>query len=549
MNPMQHFPVVIVGAGPTGLALANLLGVYGVQTLLIERHAATVGEPRAVSIDDESLRTVQNLGAISQVLPNIVQGYGVHYYSHTGRVFARIEPTSREYGYPKRSAFRQPLLESQLFEALARFAAVETRMSCELKSLAADESRVVLQVEQAGAASAISCDWLVGCDGGRSTVRELLGIPLRGETFAERWLIVDLKDRTTPFRHTRTYCDPLRPTIRLPGPHGSVRYEFMLHQHERADDVLDEGLIRNWMRQREPADADLPIVRKVVYTFHARMAQRWRAGRVLLAGDAAHLTPPFAGQGMNSGVRDAFNLAWKLAQVTHGRLGPALLDSYEIERPPHAWSLIRMALRIGRFMQPRSVLSATLMQGLLRVIGLYRPARDYVLQLKFKPKPRFAAGFFVANKGAGRASIRAGQLFIQPEVELPGGSRVLLDQVLGPGFAGLVWHGTPEAASLQAALPAELAVRRVLLVRNENDFPAPGSVPAGTAIVRDCDGSIERAMQAARATALLLRPDRYVLAWLNPADSARTVARLKQLVEATWTGFVRPVEARKPAAQ
>jgi len=545
MSDMQHYPVVIVGAGPTGLVLANLLGVYGVRCLLIERHASTVGEPRAVSIDDESLRTIQNLGAIDQVLPDIVQGYGVHYYSHTGRVFARIEPTSREYGYPKRSAFRQPRLESQLLAALARFAHVEIRLSCELTSLQTDDRQTVLQVEQNGTAGTVVCDWLIGCDGGRSTVRELLGIALEGETFAERWLIVDLKDRSTPFRHTRTYCDPVRPTIRLPGPHGSLRYEFMLHEHEQPEQVLDETLIRTWMGARESSDAQLPIVRKVVYTFHARMAQHWRAGRTLLAGDAAHLTPPFAGQGMNSGVRDAFNLAWKLAQVTRGNLGPALLGSYEVERPPHAWSLIRMALRIGRFMQPKSVLSATLMQGALWMMGLYAPARDYVLHLKFKPKPRFAAGFFVGEPDADPASIRAGQLFIQPEVELADGTRTLLDYVLGPDFSCLQWHGAAEAAALPASLPTELPMRTVTLVRCQDDFPPPGSGHAGTMIVRDCEGLIERVMHASRATAVVLRPDRYVLAWFQPEKTAAKIAQLQSLVQSTWNGEASPVPAHQ----
>ena len=120
-------------------------------------------------------------------------------------------------------------------------------------------------------------------------------------------------------RHTRTFCDPVRPAIRLPGPEATVRYEFMLKPGEDAEAVLDERQVREWIRMREPSDADITILRKVVYTFHARVASRWRAGRVLLAGDAAHLTPPFAGQGMNSGVRDAANLAWKLAEVVKTR--------------------------------------------------------------------------------------------------------------------------------------------------------------------------------------------------------------------------------------
>jgi 3-(3-hydroxy-phenyl)propionate hydroxylase len=520
-----RFPVVIVGAGPTGLTLANLLGVYGVPTLLIERHPGTVGEPRAVSIDDESLRTMQNAGAIEEVLRDVVQSYGVHYHAWNGRVFARILPTSLEYGFPKRSAFRQQNLEATLHRALARHASVQAWFSHELKGLAQDETGIRITVGHAGGQEEIACDWLVACDGGRSTVRDLLGITLRGETYAERWLIVDMLERTTPFRHTRTYCDPVRPTIRLPGPHGSLRYEFMLHEHERPEDVLDEGKIRAWMREREPADENLPIIRKVVYTFHARIAPQWRKGRVLLAGDAAHLTPPFAGQGMNSGVRDAFNLAWKLAEVTQGRAGPGLLESYEQERAPHAWALIRMALTIGRYMQPKSRASAMLMQAVLRLISLYPPARDYVLHLKFKPKPRYAKGFFVPRPVADKQRLRPGQLFIQPKVELPGGARVLLDELLGPGHALLAWLG--ERAM---ELPGGLPCKALRLVRRDDDFPPQAREGL---VVRDCDGLIEQALAQMNATQVLLRPDRYVLAACNQGDAAATARSVLDLFAAT----------------
>ena len=297
MNQEAHYAVVIVGAGPTGLILANLLGVYGVKALLLEQNLRTVDEPRAVTIDDESLRTVQATGLINRILPDIVQGYAVHYYSWTNTLFARIEPRTTEYGYPKRNAFRQPMLTSQLNEWLQRFGHVKTLFGHALSSFSQDAQAVRLEVLHHGAMKAFTCDWLVACDGGHSPVRERLGIPLTGSSYAVRWLIVDLLDRKTAFRHTRTYCDPARPAIRLPGPHGTLRYEFMLHAGEDPQQALDEAQLRGWIAQREPSDAQLPIARKVVYTFHARVAERWRDGRVFLAGDAAHLTPPFAGQG------------------------------------------------------------------------------------------------------------------------------------------------------------------------------------------------------------------------------------------------------------
>ena len=528
-----HYPVAIVGAGPSGLTLANLLGGYGIRTLLLERNATTVNEPRAVSIDDESLRTLQNAGVLDQVLPDVVPGYGVHYFSWSGREFARIEPSSREYGHPKRNAFRQPLLEARLLEGLGRFAAVDVKLSTELKRFVDDGARVTLETEGPAGPATFSCDWLVGCDGGRSRTREALGVALRGTTYAERWLSVDLADRPDPFIHTRTYCDPLRPAIRLPGPHGTVRYEFMLFEHESPEDVLDEAQIRAWMLARVASDEHLPIVRKVVYTFHARMAERWRFGRVLLAGDAAHLTPPFAGQGMNSGVRDAFNLAWKLAAVSRAEQGAALLDTYEQERKPHAWSLIAMALRIGRFMQPKTRLGAMAMQGALRIAGLYPPARDYVLQLKFKPKPRFCAGFFLP--GGPRDGVRAGQLFPQPTIERRDGARVLLDDLLGPGFAYLGWRGDAVPPALTTLAPGFMP--QVLRLLRKGDAFGPAD---GDEVARDCEGIIEQTLVAAGARAVVLRPDRYVLAYLSAADCVGGILVLRELLQRSVVGSQAP---------
>lgn len=527
MTP-EHYSVAIVGAGPTGLILANFLGLYGIKTVLLERAPNTVDEPRAVTIDDESLRTVQAIGLIDSVLPDVVQGYGVHYYSWTNQLFARIEPTVTDYGYQKRNAFRQHVLARQLCDGLQRFAHVTPLFGHELKSFSQDGKTVTLEVLHAGQNKTFHCDWLVACDGGRSPVRDALGIQLSGSTYAEKWLIVDLLERSTPFRHTRTYCDPVRPAIRLPGPHGVLRYEFMLHEGEDPEQVLDEAQLRGWMAQREPSDAQLPITRKVVYTFHARVADRWRTDRVFLAGDAAHLTPPFAGQGMNSGVRDAANLAWKLAAVVQGQLGASLLDSYEAERKPHARALIQMAERIGQFMQPKSRLSAMLTQGALKLCSLYPPVRDYVLQLKFKPKPRFLQGFFVSTSTS-QPGLPAGQLMPQPWVELPGGQRVRLDEVMGRGFAALTLAQASAPEHLQE-FPKALSLKQIRVVRQGDDFlPEAQAVHGNVTTVRDCEGVIGTILQQAAADTVLLRPDRYVLAYLRQ-DKAHGMAQLQSLL-------------------
>lgn len=528
----SSFPVAIVGAGPTGLVLANLLAGYGVPVLLLERGPGTVDEARAVTIDDESLRTIQAAGLIAPVLANVVQGYGVHYYSWRNRLFARIEPSSTEYGYPKRNAFRQQILVRDLLAGLARFDHAAVRFGHTLVSFTQSDSGVALKVDTPDGPREFRCEWLVACDGGRSPIREQLGFTLEGSTYDEKWLIADLLGRQSPFRHTRTYCDPVRPAIRLPGPQGTVRYEFMLHEGEDPEQVLEDTQLRDWIRQRDADDAQLPLARKVVYTFHARVADHWRSGRVFLAGDAAHLTPPFAGQGMNSGVRDAANLAWKLAAVHHRDLPEALLDTYERERKPHAWSLIRMALAIGRFMQPKHVWSAALAQGTLKVLSvLLPPVRDYVLHLKFKPKPRFAEGFFAGISS--KAHIAPGQLLPQPRVELAGGQRVLLDDVLGTGFALLQLAGKPLLSA-----PAHLKARHVVVVPRGDDFlPALAAAYPGSTLVRDCEGVLGAVLASARASALVLRPDRYVLAYLRDSAQARD----------TFAGLLTPLGMPAPA--
>ncbi len=517
--------VIIVGAGPVGLTLANLLGVHGVRTLVLERHASTVAEPRAVSIDDESLRTMQAAGLAESVTRDCVLAYGVQYFSWTGKPFASILPTRQEYGYPKRNAFRQPLLEATLRDGTRRFDSLHILFNHELLGFEQDDEGVSCRVRRAdGGELSLRARWLAGCDGGRSMVREACGITLEGSTFAERWLIVDLEQRTTPLRHTQTFCDPLRPAIRLPGPYGTLRYEFMLRTHEDDAFALDEQRFRGWMAQRCPADRDLPLVRKVVYTFHARVAQRWRDRRVFLAGDAAHLTPPFAGQGLNSGIRDATNLAWKLAAVTRWGAPATLLDSYEPERRPHAAALIQMALRIGLFMQPKTKTGAALMQSALRIACLLPAARDYILQLRFKPKPVLRSGFFQPPPLPGEW---VSEMLPQPLMDLPDRSRCLLDELLGTGFAVIGWD-TPALRHAAAALvPAGAPWRAVVLRRASEDFIASETLPHNVALARDGSGALDEFLDRLGAQAIVVRPDRYWSrlvchgeAWTAPAATA-----------------------------
>ncbi len=533
MKMENAWPVVVVGAGPTGLTTANLLARYGVDVLLVERNESTVQEPRAVSIDDESLRTMQAIGVVDKVVSRVVLGYGSEYFSAGGSCFLRVRPTSKEYGYPRRNAFRQPVFEQQLRDYFCANAPARCRseawFSTELIGFQQDSDGIRLTLRRAeGSLSEVSTQYLVACDGGRSFVREKLGITLSGSTFHERWLILDLEETRDLTRDTKVICDPKRPCLSLPGPDRTRRFEFMLHDGENEPEVTSTAFIRNLLSPH--GEADTPLRRSRVYTFHARMADRWRDSRIFLAGDAAHLSPPFAGQGMNSGIRDAHNLAWKLAAVLQGRLGPLLLDTYEQERRGHAWEMIQLALRMGKVMMPRGYWSALGLQAAFRLLGIVPPARAYFAEMRYKPKPRFEKGFLAGNTRNRRADM-VGKLLPQAEVRAAARS-ALLDDFLGDGFSLLCSPQTPP--DLFEKLPNDcfgpLQPKRVA-VRMGNDSAA---VPAGVERLTDDSGDFARWMNEVPSGLLLIRPDRYVAAHIPANHLEVGIGEVDELIAHTF---------------
>lgn len=524
--------VAIVGAGPTGLTLANLLGRAGIRTLLIERNESTVGEPRAVSIDDESLRTLQAAGLSDAVVRDVALDYGSHYFTRGGDCFLKVEPTTREYGFPRRNAFTQPKLEATLRRGLARFPHVTALFGHLCETAVEIEGGVTATLRSAGGETVrVRAQYLVGADGARSEIRKVVGATLSGSTYQQKWLIVDLASTKERLRQTRVVCNPARPLITLPGPDGIRRYEFMLHADEDPDRMAEESMVRALLRDHGP-DGDAPIVRRQVYAFHARIVDRWNSRRIFLAGDAAHLTPPFAGQGMNSGVRDAHNLAWKLAAVVQGCLGAALLQTYQQERAPHAWSLIQLAINMGRVMMPTSPLRAALVAGAFKAMRLVPRLQSYFALMKYKPRPFYRQGFVAEDGGFALA----GRMLPQPAVELADRSTALLDDVIGDGFA-LVAYG-PDAERALISMPAKW--RRIAILPQIQN---PTGVVEGVVVVRDVAGALTRIAPVGRTFVLLVRPDRYV-AVAALAEDAAFVQRVEALMAGTW-----PTEDEQPRAQ
>ena len=519
--------VAVLGAGPTGLTIANLLGQAGVSVVLIERNASTVGEPRAVSIDDESLRTMQATGLVGEVLKDVAQDYGSYYYSARGTRFLAVAPSSRDYGFPKRNAFSQPVLEATLSKGLDRYRNIETLFSHDCETIIEDAEGVELSLTNAdGRAVTVRATYLVGSDGARSMARKHVGTTFDGSTYKQRWLIVDLASTRERLRQTRIMCDPSRPFITLPGPRGIRRYEFLLHDHENVGSITSDEAIHRLLAAHGP-DADQPVVRRQVYTFHARIADRWNSERVYLAGDAAHLSPPFAGQGMNSGMRDAHNIAWKLASVVKGELGPGLLKSYQAERLPHAAALIQLAVRSGEVMVPSSRLHAWLVQSAFRISSLIPSVQAYFAQMKYKPKPHYTNGFVSADD---EQLNMAGRMVLQPMVETEGGQHLPLDDLLGSGFR-LIAFGDDAQRVLEEARGHWMGidVGSPLAILPSTTLPDRESA-ADIEVVRELNGLMGAAMPAGRTVLMLIRPDRYVAA-ATTDTSVAFAARVRAMVQ------------------
>jgi 3-(3-hydroxy-phenyl)propionate hydroxylase len=531
-----RFDIGIVGAGPVGLTLANLLGVYGIRTVLIEKHASTVSEPRAVSIDDESLRVMQAAGLVDIIKTNLVSGYGSSYLSPTGKPFAFVDPDTVEFGYQRRNAFNQEALEAQLREGLERFDCITSRFNHELKGFSEKDDHVALSViDNDGELHQFNCSYVCACDGASSFVRRELGIQLEGLSYEEKWLIIDLLDSKDPYRHTRVHCDPARPGLNLPGPKRTRRFEFMMLNTDDPDEFASEESVRRLLKSHGP-DEHSEIRRRTIYAFQACIAPVWQAGRVTLHGDAAHLTPPFAGQGMNSGIRDSANYAWKLAAAVNGQLGPQLLSTYERERKPHAWQLIKMAIRMGRVFMPSNRLEAFVVRTLASLLKLVPWAYDYISQMKYKPKPRFEDGFFIAD-GRSRRKTLSGRMFCQPMVALPDGTRILLDDALGTGFALLVYGQNPGQLlkNIGDSFWGSLEVNKICATPEAMNFTTDGTPVDSLKIVRDADGVIGEWLAPHRSCAVLLRPDRYVAAILPEGkDFGRNKENLQMLLNSTW---------------
>ncbi|MFI1988917.1 bifunctional 3-(3-hydroxy-phenyl)propionate/3-hydroxycinnamic acid hydroxylase [Actinoplanes sp. NPDC020271] len=424
--PPEHVPVVIVGAGPTGLTAAIMLARRGVECVVLERFAEPYPLPRAVHFDDEVFRILAGLGLAAGLREISRPAPGMQLVDPALRPLATFtrDPVG-PHGFPQANMFHQPDLERVLRAALRELPRARLRSGIQVYAVEQPPSGPALvRYRSAAGDGVLTAAAVLGCDGANSLVRAAIGTGWEDLGFTQEWLVVDAvsAEPLDVYDGVQQVCDPVTAATFMRVTPGRYRWEFLLRQPVDARERM-----RPWLRGAAPE-----IVREAAYTFRGAVAGRWRDRRVFLLGDAAHLTPPFIGQGMCAGIRDAANLTWKLAMVLTGDAEERLLTTYESERKPYARSMIRTAVLVGRLMTGGPV-PRRLLRTVSRLPGVERRATTIV-------RPVLRRGPLV-GRGGGRLCPAA------------------LDPVLGAGFA-LHSPGTPEALLIRPDRVVAAAGRR-----------------------------------------------------------------------------------------
>ena len=473
--------VVIVGAGPTGVTAATLLSQYGIRCLVLDRFQSVYPQPRAVHLDDEICRIIARLGVAKEFAEISRPTLGLRLLDRNMRVLAEFhrDPDAGVHGFPQANMFDQPELEDLLRANLHRYAPV--RGNVEVIGIAEVDGgrvRVTYADTVSGDHHVVEAKYVLGCDGANSIVRSAIGAKMRDLRFTQRWLIVDIATSASLHQWDGVHqvCDPVRAGTYMRIGATRYRWEFRLLPGETAADyqsIADlRALIAPWVC--DVPVGEMELVRVTEYTFRAQLADRWRRGNICILGDAAHLTPPFIGQGMGAGVRDAMNLAWKLAGVLDGGLPANILDTYERERKPHARHMIRMARWMGWAMTAGGEAGNLIRRVIVPRMHLIPGLRTKILD---STTPALRRSALIARTRLG------GRLC--PNAQVAQGRR--LDDVIGHGFALVTLE------PLEPRRDDELARRGVAVVT-----PQPDSELTGW-------------LRRSHVNAAIVRPDRTVM--------------------------------------
>ncbi|MCC5577625.1 bifunctional 3-(3-hydroxy-phenyl)propionate/3-hydroxycinnamic acid hydroxylase [Microtetraspora sp. AC03309] len=498
MNDDDAYDVAVVGYGPTGVTAANLLGAMGLRIVVVERDADIFPRARAISTDEEVVRIWQRSGLAERLKQDMLTDLPIDFVDEQGRSFVSAHLPSRGHGHPPQMFIYQPALEQVLREGAARHPNVEILLGHECLRVRQDDDGVELTLAHLGddTVRRLRASYLIAADGGSSLIRAQLNVGYEGRTYEDHWVVIDTEMLTTWPGHDRLrfHCDPSRPAVDCPTPLGHHRWEFPILPGEDDRRLTTDEAVQDLVARYGVAKDSIRILRATVYSHHVRFATRWRVGRVFLAGDAAHAMPPWIGQGMAAGVRDAANLCWKLAAVLAGELPERVLDTYEAERQPHVREITKRAVFVGRIITERRRFITQVRNPALRALGRVPGLHRFLQGASWIPAARYTSGLLAAPR-----TRAAGFLLPQPWVTRPDGTRVRLDDALGPGWL-LLRTGTATAQPFWTRLGVPSVTLR------------PAGSPAAEDSLVDADGVLLAWMARHSAATVVLRPDGYVYA-------------------------------------
>jgi 2-polyprenyl-6-methoxyphenol hydroxylase-like FAD-dependent oxidoreductase len=483
---MSDYDVAIIGYGPTGMTLAALLGQLGRRAIVLERYTGLYNLPRAACFDDEIMRTFQKLDLVDEISRGAEVQPGYEWVNGAGQILVDFQ-----YDNPARGGWAalymmfQPHIEAVLDRHDRSLPTVEVRQGVTVSALERNGEAITLRgADQNGAPVCIQAAYVVGADGGNGFTRRTLGRQVDDYGFQENWLVCDFRLRGTvlPPRF-RQVCDPAQPIAIVNIGPGYHRFSFMLDPDDTAENATKhEGV---WSRVgRYLTKDDAEIIRVANYVFRSRIVERWRYGRIFLAGDAAHEMPPFLAQGMCSGMRDAHNLAWKLDLVLAGLADDALLDTYQLEREPHVRFITEKAIELGRVQTMRDPVKAR-----ERDERLFAKRRTHQGPEKLR-YPGLKGGLVIGS----------GEFFPQGRVRT-NGREALFDDIVGPGWC---------------IVTCEPNVLNGLTISHRDAWKALGGTSAAVTVpqtegsLEDLDGTYRSWFADHGCSVAVVRPDWYL---------------------------------------